>query len=158
MSDLTWTHATPRSSCARSRPPWRPGELAAMIVGFVLFWPLGLAVLAWKKNWFGLRDRLGERPFEGLRFPAFGWGRRTAGAGMAARHDLARDSGNSAFEEHKAAELHRLEAEFAALAARQQEFEDFLRKLREAKDREEFERFMAGHRSVPSPVVEEGAA
>lgn len=27
---------------------WRPAELAALIIGFIIFWPLGLAVLAWK--------------------------------------------------------------------------------------------------------------
>jgi len=27
---------------------WRPVELAALVIGFVIFWPLGLVVLAWK--------------------------------------------------------------------------------------------------------------
>ena len=27
---------------------WHPMELASMIVGFVLFWPIGLAILGWK--------------------------------------------------------------------------------------------------------------
>lgn len=27
---------------------WRPTELAALIIGLIVFWPLGLAVLAWK--------------------------------------------------------------------------------------------------------------
>jgi hypothetical protein len=27
---------------------WRPVELLAMILGFIVFWPIGVAVLAWK--------------------------------------------------------------------------------------------------------------
>ncbi len=41
---------------------WHPVELTAMIVGFVIFWPIGLAVLAWKK-WMGPLPREGRLPF-----------------------------------------------------------------------------------------------
>jgi hypothetical protein len=116
-----------------------------MIAGFVVFWPAGLVVLGWKLNWFGFGEwfdgKFGTSRMtpEGQGF-AFGCKRR--GGPREPRDGLGRDSGNSAFDGWKQAEIARLQAEFDALAERQREFEDFLLHLREAKDREEFERFM----------------
>ncbi|MFO7919950.1 DUF2852 domain-containing protein [Rhodobacteraceae bacterium W635] len=91
--------------------------IAAMVLGFILFWPLGLALLAymiWSKNMFksGCRAR-----------------------GKSHRHQAMRASGNSAFDAYKADTLRRLEEE-------QEAFESFLDRLREAKDKAEFDQFM----------------
>ena len=53
-------------------------------------------------------------------------------------------SGNRAFDEYRMETLRRLEEE-------QQEFKEFLSRLRHAKDKEEFDAFMAQHRSRPTP-------
>ena len=53
-------------------------------------------------------------------------------------------SGNRAFDEYRAETLRRLEEE-------QQEFKDFLARLRHAKDKEEFDAFMAQHKNRPTP-------
>jgi hypothetical protein len=58
-------------------------------------------------------------------------------------------SGNSAFDEYRAETLRRLEEE-------QKEFKDFLDRLRHAKDKTEFDQFMADRRRrsegpVPEP-------
>jgi hypothetical protein len=103
---------------------WHPMELVAMIVGFVIFWPAGLAILAWKK-WTGATP--GER---NVRHGA----------------ELERNTGNSAFEDFKRAELARLEDERRKLVDAQAEFGDFLDRLKRARDREEFERFMTERR------------
>ena len=50
-----------------------------------------------------------------------------------------RTSGNRAFDEYKAAVLKRL-------AEEQREFLDFLKRLRQARDQEEFDKFMADRR------------
>ena len=110
--------------------PWRGiaphgFEIALMVLGFVLFWPLGLAILFlifWRRSY----GEGGSLPGWMSRNPAF----------------LARDSGNSAFEEWKRSELDRLEAERRRLADAQREFSEFLDRLRRAKDRDEFDRFM----------------
>jgi hypothetical protein len=153
----------PFAGCSRKqRHRWRPLELVAMIAGFVLFWPVGLAVLGWKLNWFGF----------GTWFDAkFGTDRRAAGERAAwgcsrhdrgPDHDPSRDSGNSAFEAWKEGEFARLQAEYEALSQRQREFEAFLQHLREAKDREEFERFMKDRqtqdRAAAPGKSDEGAA
>ena len=53
-------------------------------------------------------------------------------------------SGNRAFDEYRADTLRRLEEE-------QVEFRNFLDRLRHAKDKEEFDAFMAQHRPRPTP-------
>lgn len=133
-------HRKDRGRCGMSarrsgEGAWRPGELVAMILGFVIFWPIGLAVLAWKKNWFGLGD--GARGFgrQGSGWPGFGGWNHTASAQPSA-------TGNSAFDAYRTAELDRLEAERRRLIEEEEEFGAFLKRLREAKDQEEFLRFM----------------
>ena len=53
-------------------------------------------------------------------------------------------SGNAAFDGYRAETLKRLEEE-------QQEFASFLSRLRQSKDRAEFEQFMAERRNKPLP-------
>ncbi len=101
--------------------------IAAMVLGFILVWPIGLALLAymiWSKRMFS--GNCGAR--------------RTAH-----RHSF-RSSGNSAFDAYKADTLKRLQDE-------QDAFEAFLERLREAKDKTEFDQFMedrAKKASVPA--------
>jgi predicted CopG family antitoxin len=99
----------------RGKAAW----IAAMVLGFILFWPVGLAILAYM-IW-------GKQMFRGTR-TSCGWKSGTY------RHDM-RPSGNTAFDAYKSETLKRLEEEQAA-------FEDFLRRLREAKDKTEFDAFM----------------
>ncbi len=92
--------------------------IAAMVLGFIFFWPLGLALLAymiWSKRMF---SKSCSR-------------RKSWHTHMSAM----KPSGNSAFDAYKADTLARLERE-------QQDFEAFLRRLREAKDKAEFDQFM----------------
>ena len=56
-------------------------------------------------------------------------------------------SGNRAFDEYRVETLKRLEEE-------QAEFKDFLNRLRHAKDKEEFDQFMAQHRPRPAPPTD----
>ena len=53
-------------------------------------------------------------------------------------------SGNHAFDEYRSETLRRLEDE-------QREFRDFLERLRFAKDKQEFDQFMADRRSRQTP-------
>ncbi|MEI4470058.1 DUF2852 domain-containing protein [Frigidibacter sp. MR17.24] len=100
----------------RGKPAW----IAAMVLGFVFCWPVGLALLAymiWSRRMFSCaRRREGgqSRAFSATRF---------------------RSSGNTAFDAYKADTLDRLERE-------QEAFEGFLRRLRESKDKAEFDQYM----------------
>ena len=105
----------------------KPGWIAAMVAGFILFPPIGLALLAymiWGKRMFGKCNRSQKDRFSLQREGRCGWSR---GAG--------RSSGNAAFDSYKADTLRRLEDE-------QDAFEAFLQRLRDARDKQEFDRFM----------------
>jgi Protein of unknown function (DUF2852) len=122
----------------------KPAWIALTIVGFWLAWPLGLATLAFaglSGRIFGCRSAAPGRWYnmqDGQRFRGgCGWRRRM-------RHA---PSGNTAFDDYRAETLRRLEDE-------QREFLDYLARLRRAKDRDEFDRFMAERRDRPEPPPE----
>jgi len=124
---------------------WHPGLIALMILGFIFWWPLGLATLffiLWSKgmicwshggaHWQHKMDRMRSKM---ERFGG-GWGGPPS-------------SGNHAFDEYRAETLRRLEEE-------QREFREFLERLRFARDKTEFDQFMAERRArsaspPPSP-------
>ena len=108
--------------------------IAAVLAGFWLFWPLGLAVLAFLA-WTGrMRAWRHDGPGQWYNEAAgsFGCGRR-------GRFRRAAPSGNRAFDEYREETLKRLEEE-------QQEFVQYLERLRRAKDKAEFDQFMADRR------------
>ena len=117
------------------RPAWTPVTIAMMVLGFMIFWPLGLAMLAyiiWGDRLEALKadvnkttDRVGEVL---KRAPSFGGFERT---------------GNVAFDDWREAELKRLHEERIRLDEMRAEFDDYARELRRAKDQEEFDTFMS---------------
>jgi Protein of unknown function (DUF2852) len=127
---IRWQDGNPGETGAMRRPwtrqPWTAWEIALMVIGFVVFWPVGLAILFWIL-W-------NKRRGAAMAMPA--WVDRFTGS-------FAPSGGNSAFAEWKRAELDRLEQERRKLAEAEKEFAAFLDQLKRAKDREEFERFMA---------------
>lgn len=107
---------------ARGKWAW----IATMVLGFILFWPVGLALLAymiWGKQMFS--RSCGARRHD--RHHDHHWGRHAYRAGM--------PTGNTAFDTYKAEALRRLEDE-------QEAFEAFLQRLRSSKDKSEFDAFM----------------
>jgi hypothetical protein len=93
--------------------------IAAMVLGFIFFWPVGLALLfymIWSKRMFSKSCRKSTD---------------------VTRHTMnaMRPTGNTAFDAYKADTLRRLEEE-------QNNFESFLDRLRDAKDKAEFDQFM----------------
>lgn len=123
------------------RPAWTPATIALMVVGFVVFWPLGLAMLAYIL-W---GDRLGE--FKG------DWGKAREGLfGSCRKHGGFARTGNVAFDEWRSRELERLAEERRKLEELREEFDAYARELRRAKDQQEFDRFMA-ERSKSTPAA-----
>jgi hypothetical protein len=106
---------------ARGKVAW----IATLVLAFILFWPIGLALLAymiWSKRMFN-------------------------GSCNKSRHSTRhafRSSGNSAFDAYKADTLRRLEEE-------QEAFEAFLQRLRDAKDKSEFDQFMDDRTRAAKP-------
>jgi hypothetical protein len=115
-----------------------------MILGFVLFWPVGLAILAFKLCG-GHFPRFAGPQWEGGSWGHWGHGPWGSASSSWSSWQGSR-SGNQAFEDYKRATLERLEAERRKLAEEERAFADFLRELRRARDREEFDRFMQSRR------------
>jgi len=127
------------------RPAWTPATIGLMIVGFMVFWPLGLAMLAyiiWGDRLDGFKRDI-NRVTDGL----FAGCRRS----RSRRRDWAR-TGNVAFDEWREKEFDRLAEERRKLDEMLNEFDEYARELRRAKDKEEFDRFMAERgRNKPAP-------
>lgn len=95
------------------------GWIVLMIIGFVLFWPIGLGILGYL-IWSGKMQS---------------WKRSRHCGRRSAYRRRSRPTGNSAFDAYRKETLQRLEEE-------QEAFHAFLDQLRRAKDQEEFDRFM----------------
>lgn len=140
------------------RPGFHPLSIGLMILGFMLFWPLGLAMLAYM-IWGDRMRRFADGVRDGFERhgPAWAGAFGTSGHGQGssgptgydwARHGSAGQgsSGNGAFDAYRKAELERLEAERRRLDEERRAFDDYLASLRSARDKEEFDRFMAERR------------
>src|SRR5215213_5603202 len=118
----------------------KPAWIALMIVSFIVFWPFGLVVLGYmvgSGRMFGCgNSRRGGEWRSRMREQAAGWCGPRAGRGMRS------SSGNRAFDEYREETLRRLEEE-------EREFKEFLDRLRHAKDKAEFDQFMAEMRRRP---------
>ncbi|WP_274377717.1 DUF2852 domain-containing protein [Parvularcula bermudensis] len=120
------------------RPEWTGVNVAIMVFFFVTgLWFLGLAMIGymiWGRSM-------------GLDFSRLGQGRHCAGG---FRDFSPRSSGNSAFDEWREAELRRLDEERRRLDEERAEFADYMKELRRAKDRDEFEAYRRARRSQQS--------
>jgi len=112
------------------RKPGRGLEIAGIILGFIFVWPLALAYLVWKMCGYPKYD-------EAKAFRSCG----PAGFGFAS-------TGNAAFDDYRRSELERLEEERRKLDEEARDFRNFVEELKRAKDREEFDAYMAKRRSA----------
>jgi hypothetical protein len=121
------------------------------VLSFLLWWPLGLAVLGfllgsgrimcWNEGRWQRRLARMQGHMERMQRAAGRWG-------CDARPNYRGATGNRAFDEYRAETLRRLEEE-------QREFMDFLDRLRQAKDRAEFDQFMAERRRPTGTAPQE---
>jgi len=109
-----WPHRAQIWLDERGKGAW----IAAMVLGFIFVWPVGLALLAymiWSKRMFNRsacrNRRMTHAPWK------------------------TNSSGNTAFDAYRDETIRRLEDEQGA-------FEAFLKRLRDAKDKQEFDSFM----------------
>ena len=123
----------------------KPAWIALIVIGFWAWWPLGLAILAftiWSGRmgcgYHGGSDRW-QHKMQRMQSKMDWMRSRMSGAPWSPP-----SSGNRAFDEYRTETLKRLEEE-------QREFRDFLERLRFAKDKTEFDQFMAERRNRPEP-------
>ena len=142
-------HTATASRFCSSRGRWTALNIVLMIIGFAVFWPLGLAMLAWI-IW---GDEIGRKA-EDLKGQFKSFSERTSGF----RAGPFRDTGNVAFDEWRERELKRIEEERRKLDEMRAEFDTFLKELRRVKDQEEFDRFMQAFRNRSGGTGETGEA
>jgi len=110
----------------------KPLWIAVLILSLWISWPVGLvvfAVLLWTgrlEGWKRAALNLWQEEIGPMRHPGTWWSPRA--------------SGNNAFDEYRSDTLRRLEEE-------EKEFREFLNRLRAAKDKAEFDQFMADRRN-----------
>ena len=112
--DPTWFGRAENWLDRKGKGAW----IAAMVLGFIFFWPVGLALLAyiiWRKSVF--QKSCNSSSYFGK------------------NQSVARPTGNAAFDAYKEQTLQRLKEE-------QENFETYLQRLRDAKDKAEFDQFM----------------
>jgi hypothetical protein len=137
---------------------WSPFEIIAMVLGFIVFWPIGLAILFYK----GWQHRYGGPDLQSLAAGKLqearsmmssnsSWGAwRCGGVARTAKGFYTPATGNAAFDEWRSAELTRLDEERRKLDDAQRDFAEYVDVIRRAKDREEFDRFMTERRNRPA--------
>ena len=108
------------------RPDWTPATIALMVLGFIVFWPLGLAMLAYIL--FGDRLHAFKREANDKMDGFYKSCRRGGwhGRGRGWHHY---ETGNVAFDDWRKAELERIEEERRKLDAMREEFDSYLREL-----------------------------
>jgi hypothetical protein len=139
----------------------KPAWIGLIILGFLAWWPLGVVTLAfflgsgrmsccwhnhghnvgrWQSKMERMQDKMDRvrEKMDSVRSGGDWWGSRPS-------------SGNRAFDDYRVETLRRLEEE-------QREFKEFLERLRFAKDRAEFDQFMAERRNRPAPEASQPQA
>lgn len=103
----------------------KPAWIGLIVASFFVFWPLGLAVLAYfiGSGRMACWTKGGAGRWHNTERSQTWWGGRGG-------------SGNRAFDDYRTETLRRLEEE-------EREFREFLDRLRHAKDKAEFDQFMA---------------
>ncbi len=117
---------------------WTTVNIAAMVVGFVLFWPVGLVVLFWIYSGRDVQDLPGAIREQ--------WGRMFHGNKSAQG-----DSDNVVFNDYQQTQYDRIREIKEEIKSRAQRFGEFRMDARRRADQEEFDRFMANGSKAGAP-------
>lgn len=143
-------HAGPwdnRTNRRHGRKPGRGLEIAGIILGFIFVWPLALAYLVWKMCGYPKYDEA-----KSFFRDTFGRARDDLASRGAAGFGGFASTGNAAFDDYRRSEIERLEEERRKLDEEARDFRNFVEELKRAKDREEFDAYMAKRRGGTTNV------
>ena len=114
------------------RAQWSGINIAAMVVGFVFFWPAGLAILFWILGGRDVRELPGAVRRQWRAMTGRGEGRERGGR-----------SGNAVFEDFQQTQYDRINEIREEIRERGRRFAEFRATARRRAEQEEFDRFMA---------------
>ena len=109
---------------------WSGINIAAMVVGFVFFWPVGLVVLYWIMTGRDVQDLPGAVREQ--------WNRMFNGSKAPQAH-----SDNVVFNDYQQTQYDRIREIKEEINSRAQRFNEYRMDARRRADQEEFDRFMA---------------
>ena len=107
------------------RSRWGVVNIVAIVLGFIVWWPIGLALIAytlWGPQHDWLTPENGKSPIDDL---SGKW------------------SGSSPFDDYRVTALKRLESQRRKLEDEEAAFNEFLDRLRNARNRQEFDQYLA---------------
>ena len=136
----SWSRCGSRVSRQGNCVRWNATNIAGMVVGFIVFWPIGLFVLAWILSGRQVRD-----------LPAAArnvWSHLFNGV-QTQRHSA---TDNIVFNEYQQTQYDRISEIKNEIRDRASRFSEFREDIQRRRDREELERFMAS-----SPGTQERA-
>lgn len=155
----SWARRHDRSEMGeRYRSVWTPFGIGMMVLGYIVFWPLGLVLTLWMvsgrhvaelpraigqtvSGWFPRRD--GEA--------AGGWSEK-AWSEKAWSHEgfsRSRSSGNTVFDDYQQTQYDRISDIKREIKDTWHRFRDFRRDEQRRQERDEFDRFMQGGSDEP---------
>ena len=130
-----------KGCCARGN--WSGINIAAMVIGFVLFWPVGLLILYWNIKGRNVKDLPGAiqekwSAFKGSTFNG-------SLSGSKGRENTM--SENSVFDEYQQTQFDRITEIKEEIKNRARSFRDFRFNAKRREDEAEFKEFMSSDRS-----------
>ncbi len=120
-----------------SRGNWSLMNIAAMVLGFVLFWPLGLAVLFWNISGRDVRDIPGTVKQK--------WSDMFGGSHNRASYHGYSSSENAVFDEFQQTQFDRISEIKEEIKNRARRFGDFRANARRRAQEKEFQEFMSSN-------------
>jgi hypothetical protein len=139
-----WT-AGAAAAPSPTRSSRRPLEIVGLVFLFFYFWPLAFAYLTWKLLGYPVPAELRRLVEDNVLSPLRNarWGAPASFTG----------TGNLAFDAYRRSEIERLEAERRKLDEEARDFRSFVDELKRAKDRDEFDAYMAKRRAAGPTVA-----
>ncbi len=123
-----------RRGCCRGN--WSGMNIAAMVIGFVLFWPVGLLILYWNIKGRELKDLPGAVQEK--------WSKLVNGSN---RKKMTLKDENSVFDEFQQTQYDRIAEIKEEIKNRARSFQEFRSDAKRRADEAEFKEFMSSDRS-----------
>ena len=135
--DSTKGHTTgSHGGCRMSKSGnWSCFNIAAMVLGFIVFWPLGLFILFWNISGRSVKELPGS-----VRQT---WSNLTNGWGGDTSFHRADSSDNDVFNEYQQTQYDRIHEIKEEIKTRSTRFKNFRKDAKRRADQEEFNRFMS---------------
>ena len=128
-------HRSHQNCCGWGRKgSWSGFNIAAMVLGFIIFWPLGLFILFWVMSGRNVK----ELP-QGVRDT---WGRMTGHWNNGNGVYSTGSNDNAVFNEYQDAQYDRIREIREEIKERTRRFSEFRANAKRRADEEEFSRFM----------------